>query len=189
MYGKPRKHRARRKVVLTPNKLSYVSLLVSLSSNVRSVIGNFKDLRDHAFRRKNNRLWIILIQEPWVYDEIEDELINLEGFIGLCANGPLSATIYVNDTWCKSAGVTSAHSNSYIILSAILCKLKFINGYSLLDIVNIIIQHSSPFRALGNFCETSLRRLFTVPRILHVVVLTIPISNFWNNFGLRNIVN
>ncbi|VDP81886.1 unnamed protein product [Echinostoma caproni] len=55
-------------------------LLVRTCSNVRSLIGNMVDLTSLIKQREYVQLGVIMLQESWLHNEIEDEIIHLDEF-------------------------------------------------------------------------------------------------------------
>ena len=79
--GRHRKHRAGWQHALKRRDVSNLSVPVFISSNIQSLVSKYSDLCYLVHSNEYQRsLGVILLQETWLHQDIDDCVINIDGF-------------------------------------------------------------------------------------------------------------
>ncbi len=84
------KHRRGWQVALRSQSLRKLSIPSLISLNARSLLNKIDDLRSHLLSRLYHNTGVILVQESWLSNSIDNELLNVAYFSAFRADRPNS---------------------------------------------------------------------------------------------------
>ena len=128
--GRHRKHRADWQNALKRRGVSNLLVPVFISSNIQSLVSKSSDLcylvHSNEYQKSSG---VILLQETWLHQDIDDCVINIDGFSTFRVDRNVNfrnrsggVLTYVNQTWCKSAEKIFTFNNVHISCLSIHCK-------------------------------------------------------------------
>ena len=130
--GRHRKHQAGWQHTLKRRDVPILSVPVFISSNIQSLVSKYSDLcyLVHSNEYQKN-VGVILLQETWLHQDIDDCVINIDGFSTFRVDRNVNfrnrgggILTYVNQIWCKSVEKIFTFSNVHISCLSIQCKPK-----------------------------------------------------------------
>lgn len=133
------------------------------------------DLMNHKMYYEYDQRGIVLHQEFWLHNEMEDETIRLHGFTWFRVHRPLlnknrgKVITYIDSSCTKFVKMIRMHTDLRINHSIFQFLFKFVSRYSLLTTAKHPYSH---FKFLKH-CE-----ILAIPNQFHVTV-TIPMLDCW----------
>ena len=145
-WGKTRKHRAGWQVALRRQPISKIQIPMAISTNIRSLMGKIDEVKLLLRKPECTSLGVMMIQETWLHEDIDDEIIQVEGFkifrsdrkCKISNRGGGVLTLVRND-WCKSHKLLFDYSSTKINCLIVECKPKFLSGFTTIVYGNIYL--------------------------------------------------
>ncbi len=138
-FKAPNKHRRGLQVALRSQSIRKLSIPSLISLNARSLLNKIDDLRSLLLSRLYNNTGVIPVQESWLSNSIDNELINVANFSAFRADRPHSKKVrsgglvtYVHNEWCSSAKVLFSYDINSIEALTVKCKSPCLSKFKVL---------------------------------------------------------
>jgi hypothetical protein len=159
--GLKRKHRAGWMVAYRRKNIGRMQIPAVISTNVRSLQGKMAELSAYLSQEKHRNTGVIMLQESWLHTELDNEIIQLEGYNLFRADRPVKfrnrgggVITYVKSEWCCSTHVRFEFSSSNINCLVVECKPRFLSNYRSIIFGNIYIAPSTSVTDLSVFADS-----------------------------------
>ncbi|CAH8864513.1 unnamed protein product [Trichobilharzia szidati] len=195
-----RKHRSGWQRALKRTPIHLTTVPVIMNTNCRSLPNKIMYLQYLMSTDTYHNTAIITLQETWLHELYDDNLISLKDFILFrqdrkCCNKKNGGGVatFINSKWSISNNVCFSFSNDFIDCITVKCRPKHLPKYKHIFITNMYISPSCSLSNLSNFADgftmfaaanfdnslllllgTSTRQI--APSLKHLVTLTL--SNF-----------
>lgn len=183
-HGKCKKHRAGWKTALNRRSVEKMPVPSFISSNVRSIMGKLNDLRDFLQHRECKTAGAVLLQESWLYSDIENAVVSLDGFRIFRSDRPAKmrnrgggVITYVSQRWCASVKQLFEISTTKVNALVLMCKPRFLTNFQSIILVNVYIAPDTPPCDLTLLSDTLSLRLSS-----HMITSLCVVAGDFNRF-------
>ncbi len=142
----PNKHRRGWQVALRSQSLRKFSIPSLISLNARSLLNKIDDLRCLLLSRLYHNTGVILVQESWLSNSIDNELINVANLSVFRADRPNSKKVgsggvvtYVHNERCSTTKVLFSCNVNNIEALTVKCKSPCLPKFKHIIITNVCI--------------------------------------------------
>ncbi|MGL5708737.1 MAG: reverse transcriptase family protein [Aeromonas sp.] len=174
--GKLRKHRAGFQVALRKCQTCRLSIPAIISTNVRSLPSKITDLKALIHLPMYEKCGLILLQETWLHEDIDSELISIEGYQThrLDRNCTFTArsggvATYVKNKWCSASKCVFTYNTRPIACLAIECKPRYLTGFSTLIVTNVYVTPQTSTSDISVFLDSFVPFVTSTSNSFHIV--------------------
>ena len=159
--GHHKKHRAGWWVALRRRPINRMTIPSVISSNVRSLMGKFNEVKNLTHETRWKNVGAILLQETWLHSDIDDDIIGLDGFNIFRSDRPVNfrnrgggVVTFISRSWCDNSQILFNYSTGKINCIFVRCKPRFISKFHFIVLVNIYISPDTPTPEVALFADT-----------------------------------